>query len=136
MGKSHRVKLLENNFYEKDYLIEDYDLVAGSIDKIEVDFKYLFGASDYFTGKFNRKIKANIIAYQTGVWWTISPSYYDSGSNMKTVNVFSIKSDGTLSDWPDANLVAKTRYIRPVITLNIERLSGGNGSSADPYTFS
>lgn len=67
---------------------------------------------------------------------TISPSYYDSGSNMKTVNVFSIKSDGTLADWPDANLVAGTRYIRPVITLNIERLSGGNGSSADPYTFS
>ena len=63
---NYRVKLLENNFYEKDYLTEDYDLVAGSIDKIEVDFKYLFGASDYFTGKFNRKINANIIAYQKG----------------------------------------------------------------------
>lgn len=72
MGKSHRVKLLENNFYEKDYLTEDYDLIAGSIDKIEVDFKYLFETSDYFTGKFNRKIKANIIAYQTDVWLTIS----------------------------------------------------------------
>lgn len=55
---------------------------------------------------------------------------------MKIVNVFSIKSDGTLSDWLDANLVAGTRYIRPVITLNVERLSGGTDSSADPYTFS
>lgn len=63
---NYKVKLLENNFYEKDYLTEDYDLVASSIDKIEVDFKYLFGASDYFTGKYNRKINANIIAYQKG----------------------------------------------------------------------
>lgn len=62
----YKVKLLENNFYENEYLSEDYDLIAKSIDKIEGDFKYLFGLSDNFAGNFNRKIDAQIIAYQKG----------------------------------------------------------------------
>ena len=69
------------------------------------------------------------------VWWTISPSYYDSGSNMKTVNVFSVLADGTLTDWPDQDLTAGSRAIRPVITLDTNRLSGGTGTYTNPYVF-
>lgn len=87
-------------------------------------------------GVFNTANSNYYLYWSTGTWWTISPSYYDSGDAMKTVNVFSIMSDGNLTDWPDSDLIAGTRYIRPIITINTERLNGGTGTSSDPYTFS
>lgn len=87
-------------------------------------------------GVFNTDTSNYYMYWNTGSWWTISPSYYDSGTNLKTVNVFEVTANGNLTDWPDSDLVAGTRYIRPVITLNTERLSGGAGTSSNPYTFS
>lgn len=109
-----------------DQYIREYDIGLISADEVV-----------YAGGVFNTST-SNYYLYNSSinsVWWTISPSYYDSGSNMKTVNVFSVLANGTLSDWPDAELTAGSRAIRPVITLDTDRLSGGNGTYANPYTF-
>lgn len=106
--------------------IREYDIGLISADEV------------VFAGGVFNNATTNYYLYNkdiSSVWWTISPSYYDSGTNMKTVSVFTINSDGTLSDWPDADLTTGSRGIRPVITLDTDRLSSGTGTSTDPYIF-
>lgn len=91
-----------------------------------------------FAGGVFNSLSTNYYLYNSSinaVWWTISPSYYDSGSNMKTFNVFSVLANGTLSDWPNQDLTTGSRAIRPVIILDTNRLTGGTGTYTNPYTF-
>lgn len=68
-------------------------------------------------------------------WWTLSPSYYDT--TLKTVGLLVVKgSTGKMHDWENGSTIANSDAIRPVITLDTDRLSGGSGTSSDPYTFS
>lgn len=61
---NYKVYLKENNFYENDYLNEEYNIVASSIDTIEIDFDYLLNLSKYVQGNSNYSINTKIIAYQ------------------------------------------------------------------------
>lgn len=91
-----------------------------------------------FAGGVFNSLSTNYYLYNSSinaVWWTISPSYYDSDSNMKTFNVFSVLANGTLSDWPNQDLTTDSRAIRPVIILDTNRLTGGTGAYTNPYTF-
>lgn len=71
----------------------------------------------------------------SSIWWTLSASYYDT--SLKTVGTFVINgSNGKFYDWQDGSTIANSNAIRPVITLDTDRLSGGTGISSDPYVFS
>lgn len=68
-------------------------------------------------------------------WWTLSPSYYDT--TLTTVGLLVVNgSTGKMHDWENGSTIANSDAIRPVITLDTDRLSGGSGTSSDPYTFS
>lgn len=70
----------------------------------------------------------------TSIWWTLSPSYYDT--TLKTMGILVVNgSNGRFYDWQDGNTIANSNAIRPVITLDTDRLSGGDGTSSNPYTF-
>ena len=43
---------------------------------------------------------------------------------------------GHFHDWQNGNTIANSNAIRPVITLDTDRLSGGTGIIGDEYTFS
>ena len=44
-------------------------------------------------------------------------------------------SNGRFYDWQNGSTIANSNAIRPVITLDTDRLSGGDGTSSNPYTF-
>lgn len=71
----------------------------------------------------------------TSIWWTLSPSYYDTTLNTMGMLVVD-GSTGKFYDWQDGNTIANSNAIRPVITLNTDRLSGGTGVVGNEYTFS
>lgn len=62
----YKVWLLDNKFYDSDYLDEEYDVVASSIKDIELDFDYLLRLSNYVQGSSYYMINSKIIAYQKG----------------------------------------------------------------------
>ena len=65
----------------------------------------------------------------------MSSSYYDTTLN--TVgNLIVDGNDGRLLDWQNGYTISNSNYIRPVITLDTDRLSGGSGIVGDEYTFS
>jgi hypothetical protein len=88
-------------------------------------------------GIFNTSNK-NYYLYNSkisSIWWTISSSYYDT--SMKTVGTLIVNgSTGNFYDWQNGSTIANTNAIRPVITLDTDRISGGDGSASNPYTFS
>lgn len=68
-------------------------------------------------------------------WWTLSPSYFDS--SLGTVGMLIVNgSTGNFYDWPNGSTIENSMGIRPVITLDTDKLSGGSGTSSDKYTFS
>lgn len=67
-------------------------------------------------------------------WWTLSPSYFDS--SLGTVGMLVVNgSNGKFYDWPNGSTIENSMGIRPVITLDTDKLSGGNGTSSNKYTF-
>ena len=64
MKLNYKVFLKENDFYEDDYLGEDYNVIASSIDKVEIDFNYLLNTSNYVRGQSYYTINSKIVAYQ------------------------------------------------------------------------
>lgn len=60
----YKVYLKENNFYEKEYLTEEYNIVASAIDTIDINFDYLLNLSKYVQGETNYTINTKIVAYQ------------------------------------------------------------------------
>lgn len=87
---------------------------------------------------FNNNNNTNYYLYNstiTSSWWTISPSYYETASN--TLGTMIVDgSNGKLYDQQNNNTIANENAIRPVITIDTDRLSGGTGTFNDPYTFS
>ena len=68
-------------------------------------------------------------------WWTLSPSYFDS--SLGTVGMLIVNgSTGKFYDWPNGSTIENSMGIRPVITLDTDKLSGGSGTSSNKYTFS
>lgn len=63
---SYKVWLFDNNFYEVDYLGEEYSIIADAIDEIEIDFSYDLDFSDYVRGSNYYTINSKIVAYQKG----------------------------------------------------------------------
>lgn len=61
---NYKILLKENDFYEEDYLGEEYNVIASSIDKIEVNFNYLLNTSNYVKGESYYKINSRVMAYQ------------------------------------------------------------------------
>lgn len=90
-----------------------------------------------FAGALFNTNNRNFYLYNSSItdnWWTISPSYYDTVLN--TVGIFIINgSTGKFYDWQNGSTIANTNSIRPVITLDTQRLSGGTGIIEDKYTF-
>lgn len=67
-------------------------------------------------------------------WWTLSPSYFDS--SLGTVGMLIVNgSTGKFYDWPNGSTIENSTGIRPVITIDADKLSGGSGASNDKYTF-
>lgn len=62
----YKVWLQENDFYEEEYLGEDYNVIADAIDEIEIDFDYNLNFSDYVQGSSYYTINSRIVAYQKG----------------------------------------------------------------------
>lgn len=62
----YKVWLLDNEFYSSEYLDDEYNVIASSIDEIEVDFKYMLEFSDFVQGVSYYKINSRIVAYQSG----------------------------------------------------------------------
>ena len=113
---NYKVYLLENDFYEQDYLDKDMIYVASLIDKVLVDFDYNFESEDKENIDFTYSIVAKLsITNPTG-----TKSYFDKSYtllNEKTINMVnatgqSIKEQISL-DYPYYNRLAnsfKTQY--------------------------
>lgn len=87
----------------------------------------LFNSNNTNYYLYNQSISSN--------WWTLSASYYDT--SLTTVGMFIVDgSNGKLYDWQNGSTISNDNAIRPVITLDTDRISGGTGISSDPYTFS
>lgn len=88
-------------------------------------------------GVFNTS-NTNYYLYNSSIsenWWTLSPSYYDS--SLGTVGMLLVTgSSGRFNDWVSTSTIEYASYIRPVITLDTDRISGGSGIQSDMYTFS
>lgn len=88
-------------------------------------------------GVFNTDNR-NYYLYNSSIssyWWSLSPSYYDT--TMKTMGILVVNgSTGKFHDWQNGSTIANKNAIRPVITLDTDRLTGGDGTSSNPYTFS
>ena len=54
----YQVNLLENEFYETDYLDKDVNVIASLIKNIDVEFKYNFELSEDFEYEYNYRILA------------------------------------------------------------------------------
>lgn len=68
-------------------------------------------------------------------WWTLSPSYYDS--SLGTVGMLLVNGyTGKFHDWPNGSTIENSLGIRPVITLDTDKINGGSGKLGDEYTFS
>ena len=112
---------------EGDNVVKNY-LNIGLITGDEIAFAGALFNTDY----------TNYYLYNpniTNYWWSLSPSYYDTVLN--TVgNLIVNGSNGKFHDWQNGSTIANSNAIRPVITLDTDRLSGGSGIVGDEYTFS
>lgn len=104
----------------------------------EYDVGLISGDELSFAGALFNSDLINYYLYNsniTSIWWSLSPSYYDTTLN--TVGILIVDgSIGKFHDWQDGNTIANSNAIRPVITLDTDRLSGGSGVVGNEYTFS
>ena len=96
----------------------------------------LISAEEYvLAGGAFEKANQNIFLYNesfTTYYWTLSPSFYDTGRN--NGNVFVIKEDGTMSDYA-GNLLTSRYIVRPVITISGNFDMQGDGTKNNPYHY-
>ena len=72
----------------------------------------------------------NYYLYNSGYFWTLSPS--DFASDSSVAHAWRVASSGTLRPW---NSVAGSPGVRPVINLKADTLiTKGDGSSLNPFT--
>lgn len=93
---------------------EEVVFAGGAFEKENTNY-FLYEAADY-----DRK------------FWTLSPSFHDTGR--QNGDVFSVNSKGSLVDW-SFDLLQQNMYVRPVITIdgNYEML--GDGTLTSPYSY-
>lgn len=109
-----------------------------SVDDIFIDKIGLLSSDEYvFAGGAFRTSNTTMFLNDFSssyAWWTLSPAYYDS--NLTTVGLFIVESNGSITDWPNGNTIKNSYAIRPVITVNGNELISGTGTKDDPYYFS
>lgn len=90
-----------------------------------------------FAGALFNSLYTDLYLYNpniTSYWWSYSPSYYDTVLNTVGILIFN-GSTGRFHDWQNGSTIANANAIRPVITLDTERLTGGTGVVGDEYKF-
>ena len=105
----YKVYLFKNEFYEQKYLDKDMVYVANLIDKITLDFNYVFSSDDYETIDFDYSIVAKLSITNT----TSKKSYFDktytllNNRSVKLVDGKSQEIDEHISiDYPFYNSLA------------------------------
>lgn len=120
---------VDSGLYSPDFICQASDIFEEKIGLLSSD-EYVFAGGAF------RKSNTSIFINDFGSsysWWTLSPAYYDS--NLSTVGLFIVPSDGAITDWPDGNTITNSGAIRPVITVNGNLTITGSGTSGDPYRF-
>lgn len=127
-GPYHRIGV-DAGLYSPDFTCSNDDTF---IDKIG-----LLSADEFvFAGGAFRKASKTFFLTDFGnstMWWTLSPAYYDSDQGK--VGAFAVLADGSINDWIDGNTVTNAGAIRPVITVDGNKIITGSGSASDPYVF-
>ena len=62
----YKVRLLPNQFYEQEYLGKDMLYIASLIDKVEIDFSYLFNSDSNIDMDFEYNILADLVISNKG----------------------------------------------------------------------
>lgn len=115
--------------YSPNFTCKEKDILTEKIGLLSAD-EYVFSGGSYLNA--NTNIFINDFKPSSD-WWTLSPAYYDS--NLGSVGLFIVQSDGTLTDWTSTNTIATTAGVRPVITVNGNYTIAGSGTASDPYYF-
>ena len=104
----------------------------------EYNIGLISGDEITFAGGLFRSDNTEFYLYNPNIsdyWWSLSPSYYDT--TLRTMGILIINgATGHFHDWQNGNTIANSNALRPVITLDTDRLSGGTGIVGDEYTFS
>ena len=104
----------------------------------EYNIGLISGDEIAFAGGVFNTVNTNYYLYNSSInvnWWSLSPSYYDS--SLGTVGMLLVNgNNGYFYDWPNGSTVENSYGIRPVITLDTDRISGGSGILGDEYIFS
>ena len=106
-----------NSEYTKEYNI---GLISGD--------EVAFAGGIFSTNNKNYYLYNSLISNK---WWTLSPSYFDSSVGKVEMMIV----DGSFGKLDSIN-INESIGIRPVITLDSDKLSGGDGSINNKYTFS
>lgn len=88
-------------------------------------------------GSAYRKSNNSYFLYNSSIttnFWTLSPAYWDN-SIVHSVNVFIGKTDGSITDWVNGNMLTNSYALRPVITLDGSYNATGTGTISDPYVY-
>ena len=120
----------DSSGYTPEFICDDAYITSYDIGLISGDEVAFAG------GLFNNDNTSYYLynSFITDIWWTISPSYYDT--TLKTLGTLVVNgSNGRFYDWQNGSTIANSNAIRPVITLDTDRLSGGDGTSSNPYVF-
>ena len=90
----------------------------------------LAGGKGYYNG--GESPNSNYYLYNGKYYWTLSPSYFNSGYSI--ANVWIVMPSGGLNPW---NHVAHSIGVRPVINLRADTaITKGDGSSLNPFVLS
>ena len=87
----------------------------------------LAGGRAYYNGEYSPN--SNYYLYNGKYYWTLSPSYFDSGGSY--AYVWSVMPSGSLYPWYN---VTYSGGVRPVINLRADvQITKGDGSSLNPF---
>lgn len=104
----------------------------------EYNIGLISGDEITFAGGLFRSDNTEFYLYNPNIsdyWWSLSPSYYDT--TLRTMGILIMNgATGHFHDWQNGSTIANSNALRPVITLDTDRLSGGTGIVGDEYTFS
>ena len=120
---------VDSGLYSPNFKCSSTDILQEKIGLLSSD-EYVFAGGAFRTS--NTTFYLNDFGSSSG-WWTLSPAYYDS--NLSTVGLFVVPSNGAITDWPNGNTITNAYAIRPVITVKGNIEISGSGTSSDPYHF-
>lgn len=120
---------VDAGLYSPDFVCASSDQFEEKIGLLSAD-EYVFAGGAFRVS--NTLMFLNDFGSSYG-WWTLSPAYYDS--NLSTVGLFMVPTNGAITDWPNGNTITNSYALRPVITVNGNLEITGSGTSSDPYHF-